>query len=612
MQRRTFLTASAGLLALPLGARAQSIPTGGYGVSVTGMPALPAGFTAFPYVNPIAPKGGAVTFSEVGGFDSFNPFIIRGTPAAGASYLWDTLLRPSSDEANAAYGLVAETIQIAPDHSSVTFDLRPEARFADGTPVRASDLAWSFKTFRSQGQPFFQTYYAAVSAVEVSGDHRAIFHLHPGAARELPLILGQLSVMSEAWWKGRDFTAPLIAPPLGSGPYGIESVALNRSVTYRRRADYWAVNLPVCRGFFNFDRITFEYFGDPSVAMEAFKAGEIDFRDENISKNWFTGYNFPAVQKGLVRKEVFANHLPTGMQGFGMNTRRPVFADARVRQAVAMAYDFEWQNKTLFYGGYKRSLSYFNNSDLASSGVPVGAELALLEPYRAQLPPELFTQPFTLPVNDGSGNNRPALLAALKLLKTAGWTVQDREMKNAAGQPLTFEILLYDPSLERATLPYAQDLKRLGITVTVRVIDPSQYQARMNAFDYDMTVVLIPESASPGSEQRDWWGSAAAKLAGSNNQMGASSPVIDALVETVIAAKDRSELLAATHALDRVLLWGWYVVPQFNLGAFRLAFWNVFGHPTQSMLAGFDIDSWWIDADLARTTDAQRHHSNGV
>jgi microcin C transport system substrate-binding protein len=612
MQRRVFLGATAGFLSLPWMACAQGVPKGGYGVAVTGFPALPAGFKAFPYVNPDAPKGGAVTFSEVGGFDSFNPFIIRGNPVAGASYIWDTLLRPSSDEAAVAYGLLAETVAVAPDRSTVTFALRPEAKFADGTPVTAQDVAWSFQTFRTKGQPFYQTYYAAVSSVEVAGDHSVVFHLRPEAARELPLILGQLTVMSEAWWKGRDFTAPLIAPPLGSGPYVVDSVALNRSVTYRRRPDYWAMNLPVCRGFFNFDRITFEYFGDPSVAMEAFKAGEIDFRDENISKNWFTGYDFPAVEKGLVRKEVFINHLPTAMQGFGMNTRRAVFKDPRVRQAIAMAYDFEWQNKTLFYGGYKRSLSYFNNSELASSGVPAGAELALLEPYRAVLPPDLFTQPFTLPVNDGSGNNRQALKAALQLLGQAGWTVQDRLMKNAAGEPLAFEILLYDPSFERVTLPYAQDLKRLGIDVTVRVIDPSQYQQRMDAFDYDMTVVLVPESDSPGSEQRDYWGSAAAKLTGSNNQMGVASPVVDALVEKVIAATDTTDLLAACHALDRVLLWGWYVVPQFYLGAYRLAFWNVFGHPKQPMRAGFDIDSWWIDADLARVTDAQRHHSNGV
>jgi microcin C transport system substrate-binding protein len=612
MKRRIFLGAAAGLLTAPWLARAQAVPKGGYGVGVTGLPALPADFQAFPYVSPNAPKGGSVTFSEIGGFDSFNPFIIRGTPAAGANYIWDTLLRPSSDEAAVAYGLLAETVAVAPDHSSVTFTLRPEAKFADGSPVLASDVVWSFQTFCTKGQPYFQQYYAAVASPEAASDRTVVFHLHPGAPREMPLILGQLSVLPQAWWKGRDFTAPLLDPPLGSGPYKVESLALNRSVSYRRRPDYWAVDLPVCRGFFNFDRMTYEYFGDPAVAMEAFKAGDIDFRDENISKNWATGYDFPAVQKGLVKKQVFPDRLPTGMQGFGMNTRRAVFSDPRVRQAIAWAYDFEWANKVLFYGSYERTLSYFSNSDLACSGLPTGAELALLAPYRGQLPPELFTKPFTLPVNDGSGNNRPALIAALHMLEQAGWTVQDRQMKNAQGQPLAFEILLNDPSFERVTLPYAQDLKRLGIEVSVRIIDPSQYQERMDNFDYDMTIVLFPESDVPGSEQRDYWGSAAAKLTGSNNQMGVSSPVVDALIEKVIAATDTASLYAATHALDRVLLWGWYVVPQWHLGAYRLAFWDVFGFPTQPMRAGFDIDSWWINETLAKATDTQRHHSNDV
>jgi microcin C transport system substrate-binding protein len=610
MRRRTFLGAAVGAAALPWAARAQDAADGQYGIAVTGKPALPPGFTAFPYANADAPKGGAVTFSEVGGFDSFNPFIIRGTPAAGVSYLWDTLLRPSSAEAAVAYGLLAKTVEVTPNRDRVTFTLHPEARFRDGAPVTAGDVAWSFATFCAKGQPYFQQYYAAVSSVDVLGADRVAFHLKDGAARELPLILGQLSVLSEAWWKGRDFSAPLTEPPDGSGPYAVETVALNRSLTYRRRPDYWAKDLPVCRGFFNFDRITFEYFGDPSVAMEAFKAGEIDFRDENISKNWATGYDFPAVQKGLVRKEVFPDQLPTGMQGYGMNTRRAVFQDSRVRQAVAMAFDFEWTNKTLFYGSYARTLSYFSNSSLASSGLPTGDELALLEPYRDHLPADLFTKPFALPVSDGSGNDRPALIAALHVLQQAGWTVKNRKLVNAAGQPLAFEILLNDPTFERVTLPYAQDLKKLGIDVTVRIIDPSQYQLRMDNFDFDMTVVLIPQSDSPGNEQRDDWTSAAAKLTGSNNLMGVSDPVVNALVEKVIAAPDTASLQAACHALDRVLLWGWYVVPQWHLGSYRLAFWDVFGHPTKPMRAGFDIDSWWIDPDLARRTDTQRHHSN--
>ena len=614
MKRRTFLGASAGMMTVPLWpsapATAQTVAPGGYGVGVAGPPGLPADFKHFTYVNPDAPKGGSATFSEVGGFDSFNPFIIRGNPAAGASYLWDTLLRPALDEAAVAYGLLAETVAVAPDHGSVTFTLRPEAKFADGSPVRAGDVVWSYETLCSKGQPFYQQYYAAVASAAAQGDRTVVFTLKPGAPREMPLILGQLAVLPETWWKGRDFTAPLTEVPLGSGPYTVAHSAFNRSVTYQRRADYWAKDLPVCRGFYNFDEIIYEYFGDPSVALQAFKAGDIDFRNENIAKNWATAYDFPAVQSGLVKKRVVPNRLPTGMQGFGMNTRRAVFADPRVRQAIAWAYDFEWANKTLFYGGYERTLSYFSNSDLACSGVPQGAELALLEPFRSQLPPDLFTKPFTLPVNDGSGNNRPALIAALHLLEQAGWTVKERVLRNAAGEQMRFEILLNDSSFERVTLPYVQDLKRLGIAVSVRVIDPAQYQTRMNSFDYDMAIVLFPESDVPGNEQRGYWGSQAAKIQGSNNLMGVSSPVVDALVDRVINAHDRDSLYAATHALDRVLLWGWYIVPQWHLSAYRLAYWDVFGFPTQPFRAGFDIDSWWIDQAQAARTDQQRHHSN--
>lgn len=615
MKRRSFLKTAAGAIAAPLvtlpeAGHAQVVPAGGYAVGVLATPALPRGFTHFPYVDPQAPKGGAATFSQIGGFDSFNPFIVRGTPAASVSLIWDTLLKQSDDEAAVAYGWLAESVAVAADHGSVTFTLHAKARFADGSPVRASDVVWSFETLVAKGQPFYQQYYAAVAGARAVDDRTVAFTLKPGASRELPLILGQLAVLPEAWWKGRDFTAPLTDAPLGSGPYAVAHSAFNRSVTYRRRPDYWAADLPVCRGFYNIDSITHEYFGDPAVALQAFKAGDIDFRNENIAKNWATAYDFDAVKKGLVIKRIFPNRLPTGMQGFGMNTRRPVFQDVRVRQAIAWAYDFEWANKVLFYGGYERTRSYFSNSDLASSGLPQGAELALLEPYRRDLPPQLFTEPFTLPVTDGSGNNRPQLLAALKMLEAAGWRVQDRKLRDAAGQPMRFEILLNDPVFERVTLPYAEDLKHLGIDVSVRVVDPSQYQTRMDNFDFDMTVVLFPESDVPGSEQRDYWGSAAAKIPGSDNQMGVSSPVVDALIDKVIAANDQESLLAACHALDRVLLWGWYVVPQWHLGAYRLAFWDVFGFPTQPMRAGFDIDTWWIDQAKAAVTDRSRHHSN--
>lgn len=615
MKRRSFLTSTAGAAALPLftlpeAARAQQVAPGGYGVGVLDTPALPSGFTHFPYVNPQAPKGGAVTFSAIGGFDSFNPYIIRGTPAADVNLIWDTLLKQSDDEPAVGYGWLAEQVAVAPGRASVSFTLNPAARFADGSPVRARDVVWTFETLIAKGQPFFQQYYLAVAAVTAKDERTVVFTLKPGASREMPLILGQLAVLPEAWWKGRDFTAPLADPPLGSGPYAVERSAFNRSVTYRRRPDYWAAALPVCRGFYNFDRITHEYFGDPAVAMQAFKAGDIDFRNENIAKNWATAYDFEAVTKGRVIKRVFPDGLPAPMQGFGMNTRRVIFQDPRVRQAIAWAFDFQWANKVLFYGGYQRAMSYFGNSDLASSGLPTGAELALLEPFRKDLPPDLFTAPFTLPVTDGSGNNRPQLLVALKLLEAAGWRVQDRKLRDASGQPMRFEILLNDQSFTRVTLPYVEDLKHLGIDVSVRVVDSAQYQTRMDNFDYDMTVVLFPASDVPGNEQRGYWGSAAAMQPGSNNLMGIRSPVVDALVAKVVAAQDRASLRAACHALDRVLLWGWYLVPQWYLGSYRLAFWDVFGFPSQPIRAGFDIDSWWIDAARAAVTDRARHHSN--
>lgn len=395
-------------------------------------------------------------------------------------------------------------------------------------------------------------------------------------------------------------------PPLGSGPYRVGTFAFARSIAYQRNRDYWAANLPTARGLYNFDVIQTEYFDDDTVAFQAFKAGSIDFRNENVSKNWATGYDFPAVRRGLVKLRRVRYHLPTGMQGFAMNTRRAVFADRRVRQALAWAFDFEWENKNLFYGLYTRTLSYFSNSDLACSGLPQGAELALLEPYRKELPPELFTRPFTLPVTDGSGNNRKELLAAYRMLIGAGWRVAGGKLVNRKGQPLTFEILLPDPTFERVSLPYASWLKHLGITATVRVIDPAQYQERMNNFDFDMTMTVIPESDIPGNEQRNDWTCAAAHTPGSQNLMGVCSPAVDALVETLIDAPDRATLLAAAHALDRVLLWGWYIVPQWHSDYFNLAYWNRFGLPTQPVRSGYVFDAWWIDETLAKATDAAR------
>ena len=578
------------LLLLPFAAAAQPA-----GIASIGTPALPPDFPAFPYVNPEAPKGGSVRLAAIGSFDSFNPFIVRGTAAESVGRVWDTLLRPNLDEAATGYGHLAQSVSLAPDHLSVTFVLRPEARFHDGAPVTADDVAWTFEALRTQGRPFYRAYYADVARVETPDPRTVVFRFRSAENRELPVILGEMPVLPRHWWEGRDFSRPLTDPPLGSGPYKVGQYAFGRSITLDRVPDYWAANLPTARGMANFDHITTEYFRDATVAMEAFKAGQIDFRAENIAKNWATAYDFPAVREGLVRREEIRHHLPTGMQGFAMNTRRPLFADPRVRQALALAFDFEWMNKNLFYGAYTRTLSYFSNSDLAAAGIPAGAELALLEPYRASLPPALFTTPYRLPVTDGSGSNREELRQALALLREAGWEVKNRQLVNAAGSSFRFTILLPDPTYERVALPYAQSLARIGITADVRTVDPSQYQKLTDAFDFDMTMTVWGESEVPGNEQLDYWSCQAAKSDGSQNLAGVCSPAVDALVQKVVTAQSREDLLTAAHALDRVLLWGWYVVPNWHLASHRIAYWDRFARPPQPMRTGYSFDDWWID-----------------
>lgn len=566
-----------------------------YALSLLGKPSLPALFPYFPYVNPKAPKGGEIRLGAIGSFDSFNPYIIRGDPADGLERVWDTLLLPSANEVSTAYGLIAERIEILAGRSSVTFILRPQARFSDGTPITATDVAWTFDVLRRDGKPFYRVYYAGVKAVRVAGVRRVTFLFYRGINRELPLIIGEMPVLPEHFFKGRDFSAPLAVPPVGSGPYRIAQFAFGRSITYERVKNYWAKDLPVRIGTDNFALITYEYFRDESVMMEAFKAGAIDLREENIAKNWFTAYNFPAVKKGWVIRVRLRHHLPTGMQGFVMNTRRPEFADPRVREALSWAFDFEWMNRTLFFSAYQRTKSYFANSDLASSGLPEGGDLVLLDPYRKELPPALFTQPLRLPVTDGSGDNRPELLKALKLLEEAGWHVKDDQLVDAAGQSFRFTILLDEAAFERVALPYVQDLKRLGITVNVRLVDPATYQRLLNDFDFDMTVIVIPESESPGNEQADYWSCAASRTPGSDNLAGVCSKVVDALIRKIIAAPDRAALGTAVHALDRVLLWGWYVVPQWHYDYFNLAYWNKFSRPSVLIRNGFVLDTWWYD-----------------
>jgi microcin C transport system substrate-binding protein len=593
-------------------------------IAILGKPTLPPDFRYFPYVNPNAPKGGEVTLSSVGTFDSFNPFILRGTSTRGmvspwvvlpggsgsgssVGHVWESLLTPSADEISTGYGHLAETIELPADKLWVAFELRPEAKFSDGTPVTAEDVAWTYRTLLQQGRPSFRIQMADVKDVVVEGPRRVVFHFKSNENRELPLILGGLPVLPKHFFDGRDFTKPLTDPPIGSGPYRIADFELGRSVTYERRPDWWAVDQPTGKGTNNFDRVRIEYFRDATVAMEAFKAGQIDLRSENISKNWATAYDFPAVDRGLVIKRDFKHHLPTGMQGYAMNTRRPVFANPLVRQAMAEAFDFEWANKNLFYGNYTRTLSYFSNSDLASSGIPQGDELKLLEPYRKELPPALFTEPFKLPVTDGSGNNREQLRHALELLQQAGWTVKERKLVDQSGEQMSFTILLDEPSLERVALPYVQLLQKLGIDARVRTVDPAQYQHLTDDFDFDMIMMIYPQSDLPGNELRDYFTCAAAKAQGSYNVPGICDPAVDALVERIVTAQDRTTLATAARALDRILLWRWFLVPNWDSRTFHIAYWDRFGYPDKPIREGFNFDTWWIDPAKAAAVEAAKN-----
>ena len=597
--------------------------TRSHAITILGKPALPADFPHFPYVNPDAPKGGDVSLAAVGTFDGFNPFILRGTAeghvtapwvtmpggsGSGSSvgHVWESLLTSSADEISTGYGHLAAIVERPADGMWIAFEIRPEARFSDGAPVTAEDVAWTFRTLLEKGRPNFRIQFADVKDVVVEAPNRVVFHFKTNENRELPLIVGGLPVLPKHYFANRDFAKPLAEAPIGSGPYRVAAFELGRSVTYQRNPNWWAANRPTGRGTNNFDRVRFEYFRDSTVAMEAFKAGQVDMRSENIAKNWATAYDFPAVRAGQVVRNEITHKLPTGLQGYAMNARRPVFADPLVRQAIATMFDFEWANRNLFYGAYARTLSYFSNSDLAASGVPQDAELRFLEQYRAQLPPALFTSPFALPITDGSGNNRDQLKQALDLLRQAGWQVKDRKLVNASGQPLSFTILLDDPSLERVALPYTQNLQKLGADVRVRTVDRAQYQRLTDEFDFDMIMMIYPQGDVPGNELRDYWSCEAAKAPGSSNVSGICDPAIDAAISAAVTAGSREQLAVATKALDRILLWQWYAVPNWTSLTYRIAHWDRFGQPGMAIREGFNFDTWWVDQTKAAAIDAVR------
>ncbi len=559
-----------------------------------GAPRYPADFSHFAYVNPDAPKGGILRQMALGSFDSFNPFVSKGTAADGLDLTLDTLMVSSLDEPFTAYGLIAETIEVPEDNSWVAFRLRPEARFHDGTPILAEDVVFTFNILREQGAPHYQAYYADVADVQATDRRRVLFRFQHSGNRELPLILGQLPVLPKHYWAERDFSRAQLQIPLTSGPYRIDRFDAGRSITYRRVEDYWARDLPVRRGLFNFDRIRFDYYRDNNVALEAFKAGEYDFRLESSSKNWATGYQSPALRAGRFVMDSVANRNPQGMQGFIYNLRRRKFEDIRVREALGYLFDFEWTNRNLFYSAYTRSHSYFSNSELAAEGMPSTDELALLEPLRALLPPQVFGPAFTAPVSAGNGQLRPQMRQAYRLLREAGYRLDQGVMRAPDGQPLVIEMLLYSPDFERVVLPFARNLKQMGIDLRVRRVDVAQYIQRIRTFDYDMLVYGFGQSSNPGNEQRAYWTTPFAEQPGSRNLIGIRNPAIDQLVDILINADSRSELITATRALDRVLTWNHYLIPHWNLPAWRIAYWNHLAFPqTDEALYQLDLNSWW-------------------
>jgi microcin C transport system substrate-binding protein len=566
-----------------------------HGLSMYGDLKYGPGFTHFEYASPRAPKGGTVKLSAIGTYDTLNPFTLRGVAAAGLGQVFDTLMSGSGDEAFSYYGLVAETVETPADRSWVAFTLRREARFHDGSPITVDDVVWSFETLKTKGHPFYRSYYAHVAKAEPAGPRRVRFTFKAAMNRELPLIVGQLPVLPKHWWTARDFGKTTLEPPLGSGPYRVESVEPGRSITYRRVNDYWAAELPVNVGRHNFDAMRFDYYRDGTVALEAFKGGAYDFRQENSAKGWATGYDVPAVRDGRIKKEKIPNQVPTGMQGFVYNTRREQLRDPRVREALAAAFDFEWSNAHLFYGAYTRTQSYFSNSELAAKGLPDDLERAVLAPFRGRVPDAVFGERYQVP-STAAGGVRPHLVKALKLLESAGWVVRDMRLVDAStGRPLTLEILLDEPTWERIALPFVQNLERLGVAARIRTVDHAQYQYRLKQFDFDLTVALYPQSLSPGNEQADFWGSEAARTPGSRNLAGISDPVVDELIAQIIAAPDRAQLVARTRALDRVLLFGHYLIPHFHISAFRAAYWNRFGRPALAPKYELGFDTWWID-----------------
>jgi microcin C transport system substrate-binding protein len=574
-----------------------------HGLSSFGELKYPADFKHFDYVNPAAPKGGRIVTMGTGAtetFDSFNSFILKGDAAQGLGLIYDSLMVRAGDEPDSVYGLIAQTADVASDGMSVTFRLRPEARFQDGSPITADDAVFTFNILKEKGHPGYRVALRNIEKVDALDPHTVRYTFTGSLVRDLPLTAAGLPVLSKAYYATREFDQTTLDRPVGSGEYEIGDFKQGAFVSYKRRNDYWAKDLPVNRGRGNFDEIRIEYFRDRTASLEAIKAGIVDLREEFTSRDWATGYNIPAVKEGRLIKLTLPDETPGGAQGFFLNTRRPKLADVRVRRALDLAFDFEWTNKNMFYGLYSRTESFFENSDMKAEGKPSPEELALLEPFRDKLPPEVFGEPYRPPVSDGSGSDRRLLREAGKLLDEAGYTVKDGKRVNAKGEVLEIEYLFTDPVSERIAGAYQKSLGLIGVILVPRRVDPAQYERRTKAFDFDITTRRYRMSLTPGIELQNMWDSRQASVDGSGNLSGIQNPAIDALIEKIVLAKSRKELVTAARAIDRVLRAGHYWVPQWFKAAHHVVYWDKFSYPAVKPKYDRGIpDTWWYDSEKA-------------
>lgn len=560
-----------------------------------------ADFKHFSYVNPDAPKGGELKLSAIGSFDNLNPYIIKGEPADGIDALTNvSLMTQSYDEAFSMYALLAETVELAEDRSSISFNLNPKAVWDDGKPITADDVVWTFNILVKDGAPFYRAYYADVATVTADDKQRVTFTFKTKENRELPMIIAQMPILPKHYWADKKFGETTLSAPVASGPYKVSRINAGRSIEFTRNKGWWGNDLPTNKGRYNFDKISYTYFRDQNVALEAFFAGQFDFQQESVAKLWQTAYTAPPVNDGRIIKKEIENTRPVGMQGFLYNVRRPVFQDIAVRKALAYAFDFDWENKQFAFGSYKRTRSYFENSELAATGLPSDKELGLLIPLKDQIPAEVFTAAYAPPQTDGNGNNRANLKTASNLLDAAGYKLGKDGIRvhEKTGVRLSFEFMESNPAFERWILPFSQNLKRIGVECKFRVLDSAQYINRMQKFDFDMTTNVIAQSDSPGNEQREFWTSAKADMPGSRNYIGIKNPAVDTLVDRLIAAGTREDLIASSRALDRVLQWNYYVIPNWFYNKWRLAWWSKLEHP--SKLSGMTpavLDTWWVKQD---------------